>query len=89
MLLIVIAVLLVLISIFVGRRDAEGMKIHLFMNKFTHWRFNFGASFKEFRAKGETTGKIIMIEILTIGLVFFDIEVEFFKDVPDGEELND
>ena len=81
MFIVGLGVLLLVISLIVGYSKSFAGEINVYMNTFKGWRYTLGVSHKEYRGKMKESDDEIKIDVVTLGLVFVDIEVEFYKKV--------
>lgn len=75
--IIVISGLLLIISVLVGIIGASSISFRFYLNTLSYFTYRFGLSYRQYKAKDDSQKTL---SVLSIGLFFFDIEIDFIKD---------
>lgn len=75
MIILYIFALLIILSLLSGYIGSSSINLRVYLNKLTRLNYHFGVSSKEFNSKDGSHS----LYILSIGLVFIEIDIEFIK----------
>ena len=79
--IIIISIILLITSLVSAKLKGEGPNVNLYINKFRKLRYNFGISHREFKGHEQGTNNVYLIDVINIGLILVDIEIEFYRKV--------
>lgn len=75
----VIWFIMVLVSLGFGFGTCTGSNLKVIINHFKGFNYTFGLVYRQYRGTNEETGQVVFMDTFTLGLLFVDFELNFFR----------